>query len=139
MNHFYIVLLTAGITYCYLTADAFYLTEDRNIDELDPEIRDILDLDSDDSAGLRKLLLKKLRFREILKENMKPPEEILQSTDEEADAKARHIAAKRHKMEDLMSRFQAYLSHIKDRQLKESMSLPSLRFGRSGANWKEFE
>lgn len=41
-------------------------------------------------SGLRKLLLKKLRFREILKEHMKPPEEILEKTNEDVNSKARH-------------------------------------------------
>lgn len=36
------------------------------------------------------MLLKKLRFREILKEHMKPPEEILENTDEDVNSKARH-------------------------------------------------
>lgn len=138
MNQISIAVLITLVTYCYFTTAAFYLTDEQH-EELDPEIRDILDLDSDDNAGLRKLLLKKLRFREVLKENMKPPEEILQTTDDETDAKAKHRAAKRHKMEDLMSRVQAYLSHMKERQIKESMSLPSLRFGRSGSNWNELE
>lgn len=48
-------------------------------------------------------------------------------------------AAKRQKIEDLMSRVQAYLDQVKERQIKESMSLPSLRFGRSGSNWKQYQ
>ncbi|XP_045195845.1 uncharacterized protein LOC123551175 [Mercenaria mercenaria] len=138
MNQIFIGILITLVTYCLFRTEAFYISEDDKMD-LDPHYRDVLDLDSGTNAGLRKLLLKKLRFRDVLKEHMKPPEEILEATNEEADNKAKHKAAKRHKMEDLMSRVQAYLSHMKERQIKESMSLPSLRFGRSGFNWRDIQ
>ncbi|XP_060582496.1 uncharacterized protein LOC132750087 [Ruditapes philippinarum] len=136
MNQVSLAFITTLVTYCLICSDAFYINDDDETPS-EPGYRDVLDLDTGGNAGLRKLLLKKLRFRDVLKEHMKPPEEILENTNEAADSKARHKAAKRHQMEDLMSRVQQYISHMKERQIKESMSLPSLRFGRSGINWKD--
>ncbi|KAL4219438.1 hypothetical protein ACF0H5_022018 [Mactra antiquata] len=123
---------------CIISTNAMYINDDDKLN-LDPQYLDSLDLDARESDGLRKLLLKKLRFREIMKEHMKPPEEILQSNDNDIDNNERHRTSKRHKMDDLMSRVQAYLNSVKERQIKESMSLPSLRFGRSGLNWKDLQ
>ena len=43
-------------------------------------------------------MLKKLRFREILKENMRSPEELLESADDETNAAARHIGEETENM-----------------------------------------
>ncbi|KAH3792151.1 uncharacterized protein LOC127837444 [Dreissena polymorpha] len=130
-----VIIATIYVTSCY----ALYIPSDEAL-EADPKYRELVDMDNEDSANLRKLLLKKLRFREILKEQMKSPEELLESQDlEKAEHAARHHASKRQKMEDLMTRVQAYLNQYKERQIKESMSLPSLRFGRSGIQLGQYQ
>lgn len=93
-------------------------------------------LERESNTELRKFLLKKLRFREVLRDQMMSPEEILKSA--EADEEFEHKADKRQQMDDILSRVKALISNIKERQLKETMSLPSLRFGRSGMNFKVY-
>ncbi|XP_052790275.1 uncharacterized protein LOC128224471 [Mya arenaria] len=134
MDHGTLVVIATIVLFYVTSSLAMYVPLDDDTD-LPPQFRDV-DLDTEDTAHLRKLLLKKLRFREILREQMQSPEAVLGDVDMAEDQIARHKASKRHKMDNLMDRVKAYLSQYKERQIKESMSLPSLRFGRSGINYR---
>ncbi|KAL3872131.1 hypothetical protein ACJMK2_040083 [Sinanodonta woodiana] len=76
-------------------------------------------------------MLKKLRFREIVNDNLLTPDELARIISSESNSDAHQVPPiKRREMDALMSRVQALLSDIRERQIKDTLQLPSLRFGR---------